>query len=117
MESGVESTVCVLVVVIVVKWVFSLLETSRVSQLGQQFISQQGGGGGGGGWQTVSGGLLSSNTSLVTHLSHHSSQQKCITILCAVSSLKNCGACVAYFIATDILHTQKDRDKSKETHE
>lgn len=43
MESGVESTVCVLVVVIVVKWVFSLLETSRVSQLGQQFISQQGG--------------------------------------------------------------------------
>ena len=44
MESGIQSTVFALVVVvIVVKWVFSLLETLRVSQQGQQFISQQGG--------------------------------------------------------------------------
>lgn len=40
-----RSTVCVLVVVVVVvRWVFSLLETLRVSPQGQQFISQQGGG-------------------------------------------------------------------------
>lgn len=44
MESGSESSVCVLLVVVVVKRVFSLPETLRVSQQGQQFISQQGGG-------------------------------------------------------------------------
>lgn len=43
MESATQSTVCVLLVVIVVKWVFSVLETSRVSQQSQQFKSQRGG--------------------------------------------------------------------------
>lgn len=45
MESGTESTVCALLVVVdVVKWVFIVLEKWKVSQQGQQFISQQGGG-------------------------------------------------------------------------
>lgn len=69
MESGVESTVCVLVVVIVVKWVFSLLGTSRVSQLGQQFISQQGGREGGeAGKQCQGGSCLPTHHWLLTYL-------------------------------------------------
>lgn len=48
MEAGIGSTVCVLhavvvVVIVVVGWVFSLAETSTVSQQGREFISQQGG--------------------------------------------------------------------------
>lgn len=48
---------------------FSLLETSRVWQQGQQFTSQRGA-------ERLTNSVISSNTSLVTHLSRHSPQQK-----------------------------------------
>lgn len=70
MEAGIESTVCVLVVVVVVvKWVFGVLETSRVSQQGQQFTSQQGGREGRG-WQTVSELYLPTHHCLLPKILH-----------------------------------------------
>lgn len=81
MESGIESTVCVLVVVVVVvKWFFSVLEMSKVSQQGQQFIAQQGGG-----LTNSVKGLIFPNTSLVTPLNQHTSQKKCVIRCCIVS--------------------------------